>query len=215
MGRGIVHPVDEINSTYPASHPSLLNWLASDFESSGFDLHRLITTLVTSDTYQRSAWTGPDRPAEKDTFAWSYEKPLTAEVIYRSLLVASGFQLRAPEGLEVDIEILRQSFIKHFPDVLPVEYNASLQQAMFLSNSPLIDALLNPANMNTTQTLLAVDDLEHRVKQAFLKIFGRWPDDRETSTAKVFLEQREDRPEDAIKQLLWAMLTSAEFLTNH
>ena len=215
MGRGIVHPVDEINSTYPPSHPFLLNWLASDFESSGFDLHHLISTLVTSDTYQRSAWTGPDRPAEKDTFAWAYEKPLTAEVIYRSLLVASGFHLRAPEGLEVDIETLRQSFIKHFPDVLPVEYNASLQQAMFLSNSPLIDALLNPVSMNTTQTLLAIDDLEHRVKQAFLKIFGRWPDDRETSTAKGFLEQREDRPEEAIKQLLWAMLTSAEFLTNH
>ena len=33
--------------------------------------------------------------------------------------------------------------------------------------------------------------------------------------AVTFLEQREDRPEDAIKQLLWAMLTSAEFLTNH
>jgi hypothetical protein len=135
--------------------------LADDFESSGFDLHHLIRTLVNSETYQRSAWTAPNRPAEKDTFAWSYEKPLTAEVIYRSLLIACGFDPANPQGLEPDLETLRQSFIKHFPDVLPVEYNASLQQAMFLSNSPLIDALLNPVEQNTTHYLLAISDSEH------------------------------------------------------
>ena len=215
MGRGIVHPVDEMNSTSPASHPALLKWLADDFESSGFDLHHLIRTLVNSETYQRSAWTAPNRPAEKDTFAWSYEKPLTAEVIYRSLLIACGFDPANPQGLEPDLETLRQSFIKHFPDVLPVEYNASLQQAMFLSNSPLIDALLNPVEQNTTHYLLAISDSETRVKHAFLKIFGRWPDDQELSASKAFLEGRKDRPEEAIKQLLWALLTSAEFLTNH
>ncbi len=215
MGRGIVHPVDEMNSTYPASHPALLNWLATDFEANGFDLHHLIRTLVNSETYQRSAWTGPDRPAEKDTFAWSYEKPLTAEVIYRSLLVACGFDPVNPQGLEVDLETLRQSFIKHFPDVLPVDYNSSLQQAMFLTNSPLIDALLKPVGENTTQILIEITDTEQRVKHAFLKVFGRWPDEQELSTSKTFLEKREDRPEEAIKQLLWALLTSAEFLTNH
>ena len=86
---------------------------------------------------------------------------------------------------------------------------------MFLSNSPLIDALLKPANQNTTQTLLAISDPEKRIKQAFLKVFGRWPDDQELSTSKAFLKNRKDRPEEATKQLLWALLTSAEFLTNH
>jgi len=31
----------------------------------------------------------------------------------------------------------------------------------------------------------------------------------------AFLHQRVERPEKGLKQLLWAMLTSTEFLTNH
>ena len=39
---------------------------------------------------------------------------------------------------------LRRAFVAQFPDLFPAEYNASLQQAMFLSNSPLFDQLLKP-----------------------------------------------------------------------
>ncbi|MBT5928269.1 MAG: DUF1553 domain-containing protein, partial [Verrucomicrobia bacterium] len=215
MGRGLVHPVDEMNSTYPASHPALLDWLAVDFEQHGFDLHHLIRTLANSETYQRSAWTTPDRPAEKDTFAWALEKPLTAEMVYRSLLVACGHDSRQPEIEGLDMEALRQSFIKFFPDVLPVDYNASLQQAMFLTNSPLVDALLNPSENNTTQSLLREKNTHQKVKQAFLHVFGRWPDEEELAATADFLNQKEDRPKEAIKQMLWAMVASAEFLTNH
>ncbi len=215
MGRGLVHPVDEMNSTHPASHPSLLEWLAKDFERSGYDIHHLIRTLANSETYQRSSWSGPDRPAEKDTFAWSNEKPLTAEVIYRSLLVACGYHQAENMADGKQLDSLRQSFIQHFPDVLPVNYNASLQQAMFLSNSPLIDALLNPKDENTTQAVLSKSSEKAKVELAFLRVYGRLPDSEEMDAATKFLNQRNDRPTKAVKQLLWAMLTSAEFLTNH
>ena len=215
MGRGLVHPVDEMNSTHPASHPELLAWLASDFEEHGFDLHHLVRTLACSETYQRSPWTGPDRPAEKDTFAWALEKPLTAEVIYRSLLVACGFDPTEPKIEGMDIEALRQSFIQHFPDVLPVEYNASLQQAIFLTNSPLVDALLRPSEGNTSQSLLTHSNPEVIVKEAFLRVFGRWPDADEWVEATRYLADRKNRPQEAVQHMLWAMVASAEFLTNH
>ena len=52
MGRGIVHPVDSLDSYHPVSHPELLHWLASEFAHSNYDVRRLIKALATSDAYQ-------------------------------------------------------------------------------------------------------------------------------------------------------------------
>ena len=45
-GRGLVHPVDALDSFHPASHPGLLDWLARDFEHSKYDVRRLLRQLA-------------------------------------------------------------------------------------------------------------------------------------------------------------------------
>lgn len=214
MGRGIVHPVDEMNSKHPPSHPALLHWLSLDFEEHGYDVQRLVRTLVLSETYQRSTWIGQDRPQAVDTFAWAAEKPLSAETAFRSLLAATGQDLGKPSS-DNAVQALRQAFIEHFPDLLPVEYNATLQQAMFLSNSPLVQSLLEPKAGNTAEKLLDIENINQRVREAFLFVYGRWPDASEKEAATQFLIHREDRPKEGVQQLLWTLITSAEFLTNH
>lgn len=214
MGRGIVHPVDEMNSKHPPSHPALLDWLSTDFATHAYDVHRLIRTMALSETYQRSAWIGSSRPHAVDTFAWAAEKPLSAETAFRSLMVATGRDAQEA-STEKDVQALRQAFIEHFPDLLPTEYNATLQQAMFLSNSPLVQSLLQPSTGNTADKLLNIDHHDERVRQAFLNVYGRWPDDSEAEAATQFLTDRSDRPKEGIEQLLWTLITSAEFLTNH
>ena len=59
MGRGLVHPLDQMHSENPASHPELLDWLARDFATHGYDLRRLTRGIVLSETYARDTrWTG-------------------------------------------------------------------------------------------------------------------------------------------------------------
>ncbi len=53
LGRGIVENPDEMDGV-PWS-PALLDWLASDFVESGYDLKRLMATIVSSKTYQMRA----------------------------------------------------------------------------------------------------------------------------------------------------------------
>jgi hypothetical protein len=54
-----------------------------------------------------------------------------------------------------------------------------------------------------------------RVRTAFVEILGRMPDDAELSRAVAYLDARSERPEDGVRQLTWALFTSADFLLNH
>jgi hypothetical protein len=208
LGRGLVNPVDQMDSRHPPSHPELLAWLASDFEKSGYDIKRLIKTIVLSRTYQLdSRWEGAT-PPPPELFARGLEKPLSAEALHRSLIVATGNQ-------SAETEPLRQALIVAFPGLFDVEYNATLQQAMFLTNNPMFDALLRPEGHNLTARLVQLPSNAERVEGAFVGILGRKPEEAERARAIAYLDARSERPADGVRQLTWALLTSAEFLLNH
>ena len=269
FGRGLVHPVDLMDSKHPPSQPELLDWLARDFERSGYDVKRLVRTLCNTRAYQLDSRTGggqkrsatvserpvaaapqarksPDnsellvhsdalrlgsataalqeparaprpakaKPAPLGSFARALDKPLSAEQLFRSLLVATGNRADTNGVVAGKSEKeLRRAFIRQFPDLFPAEYNASLQQAMFLANSELFDQLLAPREGNLTTRLTAVPDEKARVREAFAAVFGREPDVEELRECGAYLKGR--ATEAGAKQLLWAMLTSAEFQVNH
>ncbi len=231
FGRGIVHPVDLMDSKHPPSQPELLDWLARDFERNGYDVKRLVRTLCNTRAYQLDSRTGapnsdsarknkPGRTKQQlaapspGTFARALDKPLSAEQLYRSLLVATGNRADTNGVVAGKSEKeLRRVFIKQFPDLFPSEYNASLQQAMFLANSELFDQLLTPRDGNLTMRLAMVPDEKARVREAFATVFGREPDTEELRECGAYLTGRS--PESGTKQLLWALLTSAEFQVNH
>jgi hypothetical protein len=84
---------------------------------------------------------------------------------------------------------------------------------MFLSNSPLLDELLTKRPGNTATSLLELDSPGERVENAFLSVLGRDPDKEERRRTAEFLAGR--TAEAGVEQLLWALLTSTEFLVNH
>lgn len=214
LGRGLVHPVDLMDSKHPPSHPDLLDWLARDFERSGHDLRRLVRHLVLTRAYQLDSRPAAGAAPPDEAFARALEKPLSAEQLCRSLLLASGNAVDADgrvAGLAGDE--LRKAFVRQFPDLFAPEPQATLQQAMFLSNSPLLDALLAPRDGNLAARLDSLPDDPRRVQAAFRAVFGRAPDRGERQAAVAYLAAH---PGGAgRKQLLWALLTSAEFQVNH
>ena len=201
LGRGIVHPVDEMTARNPPSHPELLDWLARDFAANRYDIRRLVRGLVLSRTYALRPAIG----APPEAFAGSLERPLTAEQIARSWRIASG--------LPADDDTLRRATITALPDVLPVNYNASFQQAQFLTNSPVLAELLKPVGENAASRLAALPDASSKAREAFLAVYGRQPDAAEAASAEAFLTARPDDAAGAVRDLLWALMTSAEFLT--
>lgn len=213
MGRGIVSPVDQMDSKHPPSHPELLAYLADDFARSGYDVKRLIRTIVLSRTYQLdSKFDGPTAPA-KELFACGLEKPLPAEVLYRSLLTATGDG--SPMASAPATDVLRQKLIATFPGMFEVEYNATLQQAMFLTNNSMLDGLLKPEGSNLTARIERIEGSGAKVREAFMNVLGRWPDEEEMAKSVAYLDARSERPQAAVKQLIWVLIADPEFLLNH
>jgi mono/diheme cytochrome c family protein len=199
LGRGIVQPVDEMNARYAPSHPELLDWLAQDFAGHQYDFRREVRGIVLSRVYALGTVEAPP-----EAFAGAIERPLSAEQLARSWRIAAGL---TPKD-----DALRCATIAALPDVLPNDYNATYQQAQFLANSSLLAGILKPEPASTMTRLTALPDPVARVREAFLATYARLPDAEEAAQAKAFLKSRSQQPVEANRDLLWAMMTSAEFL---
>jgi len=208
FGRGLVHPVDQMDSAHPPSHPGLLDWLSDDFAANGYDLRRLIRALMKSRAYQLDfrapSQSEGDLPPQDSLFARALDKPLSAEALYRSMRVAAG------HGGDPD-EAMRASFASTFPELFPDVYSPSVQQAMFVTNGTLIDRLLADG-APLIQKLVELGDPAAASEEAFIEILGRMPDAEERERSIAYLAPA--TPE-RIRQLCWALLAGAEFRINH
>ncbi|MEI6540082.1 MAG: DUF1549 and DUF1553 domain-containing protein, partial [Planctomycetota bacterium] len=74
MGRGIVHPIDDARSTNPPSNPELLDALAQDFISSGYDLKQLIRVIANSYAYRLESAPHAGNVGDTQTFARFYPR---------------------------------------------------------------------------------------------------------------------------------------------
>ncbi len=101
FGYGFTRPVDDMGPHVPVSHPKLLDRLAQEFISSGYDVKQLIRWICLSDAYNRgsqfTAKNRSDNPSsgEPALFSRMYVRSMTAEQLYDSLLAASKRILQA------------------------------------------------------------------------------------------------------------------------
>lgn len=96
MGRGLVEPVDDFRITNPATIPPLLEALAEDLESGGFELRQLVRRIMTSRVYQQSSRPTTQSLAAEGNFAHAVIRRLPAEALLDSqcqvLDVPAGFR---------------------------------------------------------------------------------------------------------------------------
>jgi hypothetical protein len=93
FGLGIVEPVDnfDLASTTQATHPALLNELATYFQQSGFDMRALMRLIVQSNAYQLSGrYDGAWNDAWAPYFARHYPRRMMAEVLLDAIYQATG-----------------------------------------------------------------------------------------------------------------------------
>ena len=205
LGRGIVSPVDEMTTRNAPSHPELLDWLAADFAAHHHDIRRAIRGIVLSRVYALGPAPATAGGSDPAAFACAAERPLTAEQLARSWSIAAG---REPHN-----DPLRRAAVAAIPDVAPREYQATFQQAQFLAAAPALRDLLEPVPGSTIARIVDLPTPAERVEAAFRAALGRTPEPEEAARAGEVLATRPDQVAGAVRDLLWALLTSAEFLT--
>ncbi len=105
FGVGLVKTVDDFGSQgeWPM-HQELLDWLATDFVKGGWDVKRILKTMVMSATYQQSSKPAPEllqRDPENRLLARGSRFRLSAEMIRDQELAVSGLLVEKVGGPSV------------------------------------------------------------------------------------------------------------------
>ena len=228
MGRGLVHPLDLHHSANPATHPAVLDLLATEFTQHQFDIKWLLRELALTRTYQRSSRlpTGSDREPPIDKYMVAIEKPLSTEQMLMSLLQATGEASRLTATIQVDgkakpnpaYEDLRKRFVAAFanpPRDPEVEFAPSVKAALFLSNDAKVLELLKPREGNLAELLTKEADTRKLADSLFLAVLTRSPTADEAEAVTQFVAARKQQPAQGIELAIWALLSSTEFCMNH
>jgi hypothetical protein len=222
FGRGLVMPLDQMHSANPPSHPELLEWLARDTIEHGYDLRRLIRGLVLSRAYSRSSrWDGDESP-RPSLFAVAVLRPLSPAQLARSLRLATADPASLPAGLDAPktekrIEALETGAgpIEKALGASSGEGQIGVAEALLFSNGKTVAQDLLSESTGLVRRLRETADPELQIELAVRNVLSRPPDDEDRRILGAYLANRTDRPEDGCRQLLWALLTCAEFRFNH
>jgi hypothetical protein len=227
MGRGLVHPLDLDHSANPPSHPELLNLLADDIAARKFDMRGFLRELALSQTYQRSSeQPSAGKESEPASYTVALLKPLTPEQLAWSLMQATGLTdaERQALGKKADEATLYARlvpnvapFVKTFggPSGQPQEFDARLEQALFLANGPTVRGWLTPRAGNLIDRLTKLTNGEALVEELYVSVFTRLPSAEERKETADFLASRSGDSTAALQDMAWALLASAEFRFNH
>lgn len=228
MGRGLVHPLDMHHGENPASHPELLDLLAERFAALRFDLKGMLRELALSQTYQRSSQS-PDeaqRPPP-ESFAVAPLKPLSAEQLAFALMQATGLTdiERAALGAALNERALDERIAGNVAQFVALyggqpgqgqeEFQATLEQTLFVSNGETLRAWLAPQPGNLVDRLSRATEVAALADELYLSVLSRRPDPEEVTQLEAYLKDRSaDRPA-ALAEVVWALLASAEFRFNY
>jgi len=102
-----------------------------------------------------------------------------------------------------------------YSDPLATDFQTSVNQALWIGNSPEVAGTLKPDGENLAARLLALADNRALADEAFLAVFSRHPGAAEEADVATALAGRADDRAVGIAELLWAMLASTEFRFNH
>ena len=224
MGHGLVHPLDQMHSGNEPSHPELLAWLARDLMANGYDLKPLIRGIVLSDAYARSSrWDGNGKPPAREYFAVAIPRPLSPRQYSLSLLMATSSPDSLPGPAKPDEWPQRREQLENVSDdfaglmELPGEnFQVSVDEALLFSNNERIERdYLRDSNDRLIGTLKGIKERKSIIETAFWAVLSRAPDAEEINALKKFLSKRDQNPVSAVRQIVWALITSPELRFNY
>jgi hypothetical protein len=238
MGRGLVDPMDDLRATNPASNEELLAALSKDFVDHGYDVQRLIRTIMNSSLYQLSSEANSTNQSDNIYYSKHIIRRLNAEVILDAMSQVTGAPTAFagyPAGTRAqqlpDTQV-KSEFLASFGrparilcDAAERASDPTITQALHVINGDTLNKKLS-APEGTIALFMKLGLSDRRILEyMYLSAFSRYPSDAERAALTAALEKtrlekgteeaRRDAHRQALEDMVWAMLTSKEFLFNH
>jgi hypothetical protein len=211
LGRGLIHPVDDLAENREPSHPELFATLVEGFVAHKYDLKWLIREIVSSEVYQLSG-KGGSKDALPAWFERARVRPLSLEELLGCLRVATGWGTQQlPGAME---EYMFRLFGE--PTNGQGDFQSSLGEHLFLNNAGQLKQMIAPRKGNLAEKLLDTKvPVEQRVERLYLTVLSRKPTAKEREIVGKYLTTPNAKPEALVEDAIWALVNTAEFRFNH
>lgn len=209
LGRGLVHPVDNLSAANKPSHPALLDTLTKELMAHQFDLKWFIRELVSSKTYQLSG-TGSGE-AMPLWFQHARSRPLSAEELVESWQIATGYTDAGKASPDRFRPLGNGYMLRYFgtPNTGTGDFQGGLAEHLYLNNGPL-GQMIGVKGGLADQLADAKKPVADRVERLFLSTLSRRPAADEAKKFAEFLTTG-GSSNDAV----WVLITCSEFRFNH
>ncbi len=234
-GRGIIHEPDDIRPDNPASNPELLAYLEHELVASHYDLKHVQRLILNSKTYQLSSLSRAKSPEAEANFAFYPLRRLEAEVLIDAICQVTGTTEKyssaipepytyLPEGhrsIALPDGSITSSFLEEFgrpprDTGLASERNnrVTASQRLHMLNSTHIQRKLEQSP-RIQALLFAGQGPRQIVASLYLTILSRFPTEEELKIVLGHLDSGQKARREAVIDLAWALVNSAEFMYRH
>lgn len=230
FGRGIVNPPDDVRADNPATNQELLNSLADELVSSGYDMKGLLRLILRSSAYQLSCVDPSGDEHAASYFASYMPRRHDAEVLIDAICQITGttetYMSIIPEpftflpdrqrAISIPDGSITSSFLEIFgrpprDTGMHSERNNQLTagQSLHLLNSNHIRDKLKKGRGLANITKRSINTTQ-KAEQIYLTILSRYPTEDEMLIANTWCQDVE-----GTRELAWALINTDEFLFQH
>lgn len=226
-GRGLVHEVDDLRVTNPASNPELLDTLAKEFIEHGFDMKHVCRVMLNSQVYQLSSEPEVNNRYDRQNFARYYGRRMIAEVFLDAVDQSTGSKSKFSGVATTDraVDLPHENFGSHFLDTFDRprrvtgcecerSSGATLAQVLLLANSDEIENKIADGNGKVAMLLKDAKQNHEIIEELYLVSLSRYPTADELQANSNLVDKTENKQE-AFQDVLWTLLNSREFMFNH
>jgi hypothetical protein len=207
------------------SHPVVLKQLSAEFIQSGYDLKFVLRTLCNTRAYQRTSRPLPDNTEDEKLLSHTPVKVVGARELLDSLVVATGFReqdpgaRRGPRGVAANNNVkgragplpLARFFDTREYDDAVTDFAYGVPQVLKLMNTGLTNRAAEAAGRVVRA---ANGDASRIIEDLYLTALSRRPRPEEIDRMAAYVATKGD-PRQGYGGVLWALLNSAEFVSNH
>ncbi|MEP6753867.1 MAG: DUF1549 domain-containing protein [Chthonomonadales bacterium] len=227
FGSGIIDPVDDIRSTNPAKNEPLMDALCKDLREHHFDLKYLLKTIMISRTYQSSSVATRTNAIDTKLFSHYMARRLGAEELADAVCQATGVPdqfpgmaigTRAIELADTEIPSIMLDTFGRPTRVQPLESertcSPAISQALAMLNSELVQQKIKSGDCVLRDLMKNNKTDEQIIEYLFLSTISRRPRKAELD-AMLSLVKGSPKRDEALQDVLWAVLNSKEFIFQH